>query len=173
MATRGTTYSASTRSATITRSEAGFTFTLSSTYGGASKRSSGTSCTCTVTQAANVVTAYSLPQPLGVKYDKLIPAGGGTATPSFSYQQIATYSSGSTSTLTSGASISYARAYGVRNDPEFYGGSNSVYVYDNASSGKTTLTRVTSGYPSGVPNISGACIKISNTGSGTTPGLGG
>ena len=60
MSTRGTDESSSTRAATITRSEAGFTFTLSSTYGGASKRSTGTSCTCTVTQAANTRSVTSI-----------------------------------------------------------------------------------------------------------------
>lgn len=64
MASRETTESSSTRSAIITRFEAGFTFTLSSVYGGASKKSSGTSCTCTVTQAANnrsVTSIYIVP----------------------------------------------------------------------------------------------------------------
>lgn len=44
--------STAARSATITRKEAGFTFTLNSTYGGANKKSTGTQCTCTVTQSA-------------------------------------------------------------------------------------------------------------------------
>lgn len=60
MASRETTESSTTRSAIITRSEAGFTFTLSSAYGGASKKSSGTSCTCTVTQAANTRSVTSI-----------------------------------------------------------------------------------------------------------------
>jgi hypothetical protein len=45
----GNNTSTAARSATITRKEAGFTFTLNSTYGGASKKSTGTQCTCTVT----------------------------------------------------------------------------------------------------------------------------
>lgn len=130
-------------------------------------------CSVAIYQAANAITSYGVPQPLGIKYDKLIPAGGGTATPSISCQQIATYTSGGTSVVTSGASVTYARAQSVRYDPEFYNGTNSIYVYDNAASGKTAVTRVTSGYPSGIPNISGACLKILNTGSGSTPGLGG
>ena len=48
----GNNTSTAARSATITRKEAGFTFTLNSTYGGASKKSTGTQCTCTVTQSA-------------------------------------------------------------------------------------------------------------------------
>lgn len=48
----GNNTSTAARSATITRKEAGFTFTLNSTYGGANKRSTGTQCTCTVTQSA-------------------------------------------------------------------------------------------------------------------------
>lgn len=48
----GNNTSTAARSATITRKEAGFTFTLNSTYGGASKKSAGTQCTCTVTQSA-------------------------------------------------------------------------------------------------------------------------
>ena len=60
MASRGTTVDSNTRAATITRAEAGFTFTLSSTYGSGSKRSTGTSCTCTVTQAANTRSVTSI-----------------------------------------------------------------------------------------------------------------
>lgn len=48
----GNNTSTAARSAIITRKEAGFTFTLNSTYGGANKRSTGTQCTCTVTQSA-------------------------------------------------------------------------------------------------------------------------
>lgn len=126
-------------------------------------------------QAANAITGYSLPQPTGIKWNALIPAKGGTATPTINQvKQLYSYTSGASQWVNVSPSISYARAqavYGI--DPEFYNGVNSIYLYDNKSSGKTTLTRVTSGIPSGCPNNSGIAYKISNTGSGTQPGLGG
>ena len=126
-------------------------------------------------QAANAITGYSLPQPTGIKWNALIPAKGGTATPTINQvKQLYSYTSGASQWVNVSPSISYARAQAVHGtDPEFYNGINSIYLYDNNSSGKTTLTRVTSGIPSGCPNNSGVAYKISNTGSGTQPGLGG
>lgn len=63
-------------------------------------------------------------------------------------------------------------ATGAGTDPEFYNGF-AGYTYDNNATGKTVVTRVSSGYPSGLPNNSGYALKITNTGSGTNPGLGG
>ena len=126
-------------------------------------------------QAANTITSYGTPQMKGVKWSALIPAGGGTATPSItSYNQVVAWSSGSKSNITTGASISFARAQIVQDvDPEFYNGPNTINIYDNAGSGKTKLTRVTSGYPSGIPNNSGVAYRIQNTGAGPSPNLGG
>lgn len=61
---------------------------------------------------------------------------------------------------------------GVWSDPEFNNGFTGR-VYDNNKSGKTTVERVSSGYPSGIPNNTGYALKITNTGAGTNPGLGG
>lgn len=126
-------------------------------------------------QAANAITGYSLPQPTGIKWNALIPAKGGAATPTINQvKQLYSYTSGASQWVNVSPSISYARAQAVHGtDPEFYNGVNSIYLYDNNQSGKTTLTRVTSGIPSGCPNNSGVAYKISNTGSGTQPGLGG
>lgn len=52
-------------------------------------------------------------------------------------------------------------------------GTNSIGIYDNNHSGKTTIARVSSGIPSGCPNNSGYALKITNTGAGPSPGLGG
>lgn len=149
--------------------------TITSTKSGWQTRSYG-SCK----QAENTVSySYDTPQMKGIKWSALIPAGGGTATPSIaSYNQVRTntYTSGSSNktNITSGASISFARAQIVQNtDPEFYNGGNSIYLYDNAGSGKTTLTRITSGYPSGIPNNSNVAYRIQNTGAGPNPNLGG
>ena len=61
---------------------------------------------------------------------------------------------------------------GVWSDPEFNNGFTGR-VYDNNKSGKTTVERVSFGYPSGIPNNTGYALKITNTGAGTNPGLGG
>ena len=63
-------------------------------------------------------------------------------------------------------------ATGAGSDPEFNNGFTGR-VYDNNYSGKTTVERVSSGYPSGIPNNTGYALKITNTGAGTHPGLGG
>lgn len=122
---------------------------------------------------SNTVTSTTKPMLLGINWNKLIPASGGTAVPSFSYTQTRTYTSGSQDYPSSGASISYAPAKCVRLDPEFYNGANSIYTYDNAGSGKVTVDRVSSGWSGTIPNNSGYALKINHTGSGTTPGMGG
>lgn len=137
------------------------------------KTSAAKQCTA-CTQEANAITAYANPEILTFKYNAIVAAGGGTATPTLSYRQKRTYSSGSTDYITSGATVSYTRAQLIRQtDPEFASGNNTLNVYDNASSGKTTITRITSGAPAGLPNNSGTCLKITNTGAGSSPGLGG
>ena len=84
------------------------------------------------------------------------------------------YVSGKITEITSGATVSYTRAQLIRQiDPEFASGVYALNTYDNASSGKTTITRITSGAPAGLPNNSGECLKITNTGAGPSPGLGG
>jgi hypothetical protein len=46
-------------------------------------------------QAANAITGYSLPQPTGIKWNALIPAKGGTATPTINQvKQLYSYTSG-------------------------------------------------------------------------------
>ena len=137
------------------------------------KTSAAKQCTA-CTQEANAITAYANPEILTFKYNAIVAAGGGTATPTLSYRQKRTYTSGSTDYITSGATVSYTRAQLIRQtDPEFASGNNTLNVYDNSSSGKTTMTRITSGAPAGIPNNSGACLKITNTGAGPSPGLGG
>ena len=59
MSSRSNSYSASTRSATITR-KAEYTFTLSSSYTGISATKGSANATATVTQAKNVITSISL-----------------------------------------------------------------------------------------------------------------
>ena len=122
---------------------------------------------------SNAVTSTTKPMLLGINWNKLIPASGGTAVPSFSYTQTRTYTSGSQDYPSSGASISYAPAKCVRLDPEFYNGTNAIYTYDNAGSGKVTMDRVSSGWSGTIPNNSGYALKINHTGSGATPGMGG
>lgn len=122
---------------------------------------------------SNTVTSTTKPMLLGINWNKLIPASGGTAVPSFSYTQTRTYTSGSQDYPSSGASISYAPAKCVRLDPEFYNGVNAICTYDNADSGKVTVDRVSSGWSGTIPNNSGYALKINHTGSGTTPGMGG
>ena len=129
----------------------------------------------TVYQAANSVTSYSDIQPLKFLYPD-VAASGGSSTPSVTYEQTATYTSGSKSTITSGASITYARATRVNtdttgDDPEFFR-RISVYKYPKSGSSYLSHTRVSSGYPTGLPNNSGYAIKIANTGT-TSPGCGG
>lgn len=137
------------------------------------KTSAAKQCTA-CTQEANAITAYANPEILTFKYNAIVAAGGGTGTPTLSYRQKRTYSSGSTDYITSGATVSYTRAQLIRQtDPEFASGNNTLNVYDNASSGKTTMTRITSGAPAGLPNNSGKCLKITNTGADPSPGLGG
>lgn len=137
------------------------------------KTSAAKQCTA-CTQEANAITAYADPEILTYKYNAIVAAGGGTATPTLSYRQKRTYTSGSTDYITNGATVSYARAQLIKQtDPEFASGNNALNVYDNASSGKITMTRITSGAPAGLPNNSGACLKITNTGAGPSPGLGG
>lgn len=137
------------------------------------KTSAAKQCTA-CTQEANAITAYANPEILTFKYNAIVAAGGGTGTPTLSYRQKRTYTSGSTDYITSGATVSYTRAQLIRQtDPEFASGVNALSTYDNASSGKTTISRITSGAPAGLPNNSGKCLKITNTGAGPSPGLGG
>ena len=137
------------------------------------KTSAAKQCTA-CTQEANAITAYANPEILTFKYNAIVAAGGGTATPTLSYRQKRTYTSGSTDYITSGATVSYARAQLIKQiDPEFASGNNALNVYDNNSSDKTTISRITSGAPAGLPNNSGKCLKITNTGAGPSPGLGG
>lgn len=137
------------------------------------KTSAAKQCTA-CTQEVNAITAYANPEILTFKYNAIVAAGGGTGTPTLSYRQKRTYTSGSTDYITSGATVSYTRAQLIRQtDPEFASGNNALNLYDNASSGKTTMTRITSGAPAGLPNNSGKCLKITNTGAEPSPGLGG
>lgn len=162
-ADRGTTLGAA-RTATITRS-ATIVYTLKSNYTNSGRTSTQTktvSCTGTATQAANEVT-YSMPQYKGLKYDQAVPAAGGLATLQApdGYIQYATYTSGSVVEITSGGATTYARAEEVlRFDPEFFNGINGVGRYDNNGSGRTTVTRVNSDIPTGMPNNSNYALKI-------------
>ncbi len=55
-------------------------------------------------------------------------------------------------------------------DNDFAAGNNSISIYDNASSGQLSYSRVTF---AGVPNNSGHVLEFTHTGVSTTPGLGG
>lgn len=55
-------------------------------------------------------------------------------------------------------------------DNDFAAGNNSIAIYDNASSGQVSYSRVTF---AGVPNNSGYVLQFTHTGVSTTPGLGG
>ena len=59
--------------------------------------------------------------------------------------------------------------YPVYTDPEFANGNNNIIVYDNAGSGKVTITRETD---STCGNSSGYVLKVVSA-SGATPGYGG
>ena len=152
------------RSATITRS-ATVVYTLKSNYTNSGRTNTMTktvSCTGTATQVANEVT-YSIPQYKGLKYNQTVPAAGGTATLQApdGYIQYATYTSSSVVEITSGVTSTYARAEEVAKfDPEFYNGTNGISRYDNNSSGRTTVSRVTSGIPTGIPNNSSYALKV-------------
>ena len=130
----------------------------------------------TVSQAANTAT-YSEIIPM-TKYTSIVAASGGTtSTPSVTYSQTATFTSGSTSRITSGATINYSNnkiaAPNPENkgfDPLFTHSTNNIGNYDNNNTGKNSLTRLTN-----VTNpIAGTNIlRWQNTGTGTTPYLGG
>ena len=64
----------------------------------------------TLTQEANAIVSYGTPV-VSVSYAD-IPAGGGSVTPSKSFTQNVTYTSGSTSTVSSGGSWSYSQTSG-------------------------------------------------------------
>lgn len=89
------TVTGAARSATITRT-AVMTFTLKSDYqtsGRTATKSASASCAGTASQAANTVT-YGLPSFKGLRYDKIVSAAGGSATPKWDLMyQTATYTS--------------------------------------------------------------------------------
>lgn len=85
------------------------------------------------------------------KYTSIVAASGGTtSTPSVTYSQTATFTSGSTSRITSGATINYSNENVAAPNPEnkgfdplFTHSTNNIFVYDNNSTGKNSLTRLT------------------------------
>ena len=89
-----------------------------------------------VYQEANYVSSYSTPS-VSLSYAQ-VGAGGGTATPSLGYSQIATYKSGSDVLLNSGASVSYGGS-GV----DTTNGTVSVSSKGTDISNATTVTTAT------------------------------
>ena len=110
----------SSRSATITRKEAGFTFTLSSSYNDSatSGTSAGTQTTCTVTQNADSISSYENPT-FDLYYTRgngsagnVVKASGGTVNPSInSFSQTVNWVSGNKTYITdyTGATLSYSK----------------------------------------------------------------
>lgn len=140
------------------------------------------SATYTVQQSANVAT-YGLPWFKSWIQKGIIPASGGSSqSRSLVYTQPVTYSSGDTKSVTTGATVSQESYWGRIDGPQ----SNAMPVYDlffetttylvklynNASNGVTTLTRVYA-YPGGGNTFGSRYeIQVKNTGLGQ-PGLGG
>lgn len=117
MTSRGTTIGNS-RSATITRTCA-WTYTVAagnSSSGSALTKSGSKGCTATVVQAGNYVTSIAASSGTYAMTYAVIPAGGGTVTPTGSGSATTTYtfSSGSTSTTTP------ASTYGSRTTSSTY-----------------------------------------------------
>lgn len=65
--------------------------------------------------------------------------------------------------------LEYKNGYPIHTDPEFASGLNDIQLYDNAGSGKTTITRI----DMACGNSSGKVLEIKNTGAGPSPNLGG
>ena len=133
-----------------------------------------------IQQQANNGT-YSTPS-VFARYTKVVPANGGdSGVPTVSYSQSTTYTSGATNNITSGATITYKQSLVVSPvarlsqpwlaNPAFTVDVKNVFVYDNANSGKCTLTRVAATNPVSVNG--GYIMRWQNKGSGTIPNLGG
>lgn len=133
-----------------------------------------------IQQQANNAT-YSTPS-VFARYTKVVPANGGdSGVPTVSYSQSTTYTSGATNNITSGATITYKQSLVVSPvarlsqpwlaNPAFTVDVKNVFVYDNANSGKCTLTRVAATNPVSVNG--GYIMRWQNKGSGTIPNLGG
>lgn len=133
-----------------------------------------------IQQQANNAT-YSTPS-VFARYTKVVPANGGdSGVPTVSYSQSTTYTSGATNNITSGATITYKQSLVVSPvarlsqpwlaNPAFTVDVKNVFVYDNANSGKCTLTRVAATNPVSVNG--GYIMRWQNKGSGTNPNLGG
>lgn len=133
-----------------------------------------------IQQQANNAT-YSTPS-VFARYTKVVPANGGdSGVPTVSYSQSTTYTSGATNNITSGATITYKQSLVVLPvaklsqpwlaNPAFTVDVKNVFVYDNANSGKCTLTRVAATNPVSVNG--GYIMRWQNKGSGTNPNLGG
>lgn len=133
-----------------------------------------------IQQQANNAT-YSTPS-VFARYTKVVPANGGdSGVPTVSYSQSTTYTSGATNNITSGATIAYKQSLVVSPvarlsqpwlaNPAFTVDVKNVFVYDNANSGKCTLTRVAATNPVSVNG--GYIMRWQNKGSGTNPNLGG
>lgn len=133
-----------------------------------------------IQQQANNAT-YSTPS-VFARYTKVVPANGGdSGVPTVSYSQSTTYTSGATNNITSGATITYKQSLVVSPvarlsqpwlaNPAFTVDVKNVFVYDNANSGKCTLTRVAATNPVSVNG--GYIMRWQNKGSGTKPNLGG
>lgn len=146
MASRGKTYSASTRSATITRT-ASFTYTLSSTYGGASKSNSA-GATATVTQAANTITISVTVN--GGALTNPATYGAGANTKSVANKTAATASG--TLTWSSGSTNAANSTYGSWSGPTYSWSSNQSYATltsSNAASLNVTMTSRGTTYSTG------------------------
>lgn len=139
------------------------------------------SVTYTVQQSANVAT-YGLPIFKSWIQKGIIPASGGSSqSRSIVYDQLVTYSSGDTKSVTTGATVSQESYWGRIDGPQvnampvdlfFETTSYLIRLYNNAHNGVTTLTRVYA-YPGGGNTFGSRYeIQVKNTGLGR-PGLGG
>lgn len=148
MTSRGTTYSTSTRSATITRT-ASFSYALSSSYNAASLSSSSNSAstTATVTQAKNVITKTEFTSPSGGALTNPATYAAGGATKSVANKTAA--STGVKLTFSSTSTSTSYDSYGTLTGPTYSWSSNQSYATlnsANSSSLDVTMANRTTNY---------------------------
>lgn len=112
------------------------TWTQSESFNGAPKKTA----TATHRQNADSVSGYDNPT-VSLSYP-VIPAAGGTVSPSYSYSQVAHWVSGRTTNITSGGSLSFNRVSGTATINPSNGQANTGSK-GTTSSNQTTVATVT------------------------------
>lgn len=113
------------------------TWTQSESFGSAPKKTA----TATYKQNADTISSYDYPVVDTFSYP-VIPAGGGTVSPSYTYHQVVHWVSGRTTTLTSGGSLSFVRNSGTATINSS-GGSATQSSKGTVQSNQTTVANVT------------------------------